>query len=207
MGTKARREKEKEHMKGVILEAATKIITLEGYDGLSMRKIADAIDYTPTTIYSYYKDKAAIVNGISRQIYDKIIADVKTAFEESKGSPMDVRLKFLLKAFLYSIADNPEMGMAVIKSGTGAIFGPSDDDIPQENNGTLILQEFLKQGQSERAFRKLDSNMPWMLITALIGFALNAIENGLHRNENWAQLVEVYADMLVRGLLPGGDRA
>ena len=207
MSTKTRREKEKEHMKSVILEAATKIITEQGYDGLSMRKIADAIDYTPTTIYSYYKDKAAIVNGISRRIYDKVMADVKMALEESKGSPTDVQLKFLLKAFLYSIADNPEMGMAVIKSGTGAIFGPNDDDISQENNGILMLQEFLEQGQSEGAFRKLDSNMSWMLITALIGFALNSIENGLHRNEDWAQLVENYADMLVRGLLPEGDRA
>ena len=203
MPMKARREKEKKDMKNAILDAASKIIAEEGYDKLSMRKIADVIDYTPTTIYSYYKDKAEIVDGISRRIHDKIMHDVKVALDDSKSSSIDIQLKFMFMAFLYSIANNPEMGNAVIKSGTGIIFGPSDDGISQERNGVMMLRNFLAQGQQKGVFRELDDNMSWMLITALVGFSLNSIENQLYLDESWPHLVEIYADMLVRGLLLG----
>ena len=202
-GSRARREKEKENMKSAILEAAIKIIAQEGYHKLSMRKIADAIEYTPTTIYSYYKDKAEIISDISRQIRDKIISDVRIAMDENRGSPLENQLKIAFKAFLYSIADCSEMGSAVIKSGMGTIFGPEDEAMPPENNGILMLHGFLELGQQQGIFRKLDNNISWMLVTALIGFGLNSIENKLHLNENWPHLVEVYTDMLVKGLLPG----
>ena len=201
MSIKARREKEKETMRTTILEAAIKIIIDESYDKLTMRKIADVIDYTPTTIYSYYKDKAQIVNDISRQIYDKIICAAKSALDENKDSPFDEQLIAVFKAFLYSIANCAEMGDAVIRSGTGAIFGPNDESVQPEDNGILILSDLLMQGQQASVFRKLDENIPWMLITALIGFGLNAIENRLYLSEHWHGLVETFVDILVNGLL------
>ncbi|QQK07292.1 TetR/AcrR family transcriptional regulator [Miniphocaeibacter halophilus] len=48
---KKRRENEKEKMRKLILNASVKIILEEGYDKLSMRKIADRIEYSATTIY------------------------------------------------------------------------------------------------------------------------------------------------------------
>jgi AcrR family transcriptional regulator len=200
MGSKVRREREKENMRSSIFEAAIKIITDEGYDKLTMRKIADAIEYTPTTIYSYYKNKAEIIDDIARQIYNKIVAAAKNALEEKQNSLSDEKLKAALKAFLYSITDCAEMGNAVIRSGTGAIWGPDDKDEPPEDNGILILQNLLIQGQKESVFRKLDENISWMIITAIIGFSINAIDNKLYLSENWHDLVEVYVDMLVSGL-------
>jgi len=184
-------------MRGAILAAAIKIIADEGYEKLSMRKIADAIDYTPTTIYSYYKDKAQIVDDIAMQIHNKIIADVEVTMAENKASPPDDQLRFAFKTFLYSMADCADMGSAVIKSRAETIFGPND----KENSGITILQEFLAYGQRVGVFRELDDNISWMLITALIGFGLNSIENQLHNNENWPYLAEVFVDMLVRGLV------
>ena len=201
MGSRARREREKENMRSSIFEAAIKIITDEGYDKLTMRKIADTIEYTPTTIYSYYKNKAEIVDDISRQIYNKIVVAAKNALEEKQNSLSDEKLKSALKAFLYSITDCAEMGIAVIRSGTGAIWGPDAESVPKEDNGVYILQNLLIQGQKESVFRKTDENIPWMIITALIGFAVNAIENKLHLSENWHDLVEIYVDMLVAGLV------
>ncbi|MCL2421143.1 MAG: TetR/AcrR family transcriptional regulator [Defluviitaleaceae bacterium] len=204
MSTRARCEKEKEKLKAVILEAAINIIAEAGYDKLSMRKIADVIDYTPTTIYSYYKDKAQIVDDISQQIYDKIISDIKIVFEENKEKPADQQLWLAFNAFLHSITAQPEMGKAVIGSGTGSIFGPTSASEPVENSGVLILNKFLLEGQRQSVFRKLDSNISWMLITALIGFAMNALENQLYLNEDWNDLVNAYTEMLIKGLLLDG---
>jgi len=199
--SRARREKEKENMKNAIMDAAIKIIAEEGYEKLSMRKIADTIEYTPTTIYSYYKDKSDIVDGISRKIYDKNISDVKAALDGCGEVSEDKKVDAAFKALLYSLADCAKMGSAVISSGTRAIFGPSGESIPPEDNGILILNHLLLQGQQKSIFRKLDENMSWMLVTALIGFALDAIENQLHIKEEWTHLVETYVEMLVYGLL------
>lgn len=201
MGKRARREKEKESMRNEILQAAIKIIAKEGYEKLSMRKIADAIEYTATTIYSYYKDKAEIIDDIARQIYEKIISDAKAVLGNNDEISEDKKVGTVFKVLLYSMADCAEMGSAVIRSGTRAVFGPDSENIPPEDNGILILNDLLVQGQQKLIFRQLDENISWMLVTALVGFALDAIENKLHLNEEWPNLVEIYVDMLVRGIL------
>lgn len=44
-------------MRRLILDAAHRLFREKGYDGVSMRSIAEAIEYSPATLYLYYKDK------------------------------------------------------------------------------------------------------------------------------------------------------
>ena len=60
MGISARKEREKVEMRRLILDAAHTIFREKGYDGLQIRMIAEAIEYSPATIYLYYKDKNEI---------------------------------------------------------------------------------------------------------------------------------------------------
>jgi len=198
---RARHENEKEEIRNAIFRAAVKIIADEGYDKLSMRKIASAIDYTPTTIYSYYRDKAQIVDDISRQIYRKIVGNIKIALEKNSHLPLDDQLRVAFREFMFSITSDPEMGVAVIRSGTKAIFRVEGEPELLENNGILILHSLLVQGQKENIFRRLDYNISWMLITALIGFSINAIENQFYLDKNWGDLIDTYSEMLISGLL------
>jgi len=201
IGTKERREKEIESMKKIILEAAIKIIKDEGYDNLTMRKIANAIDYTPTAIYSYYKDKAEIVFDISLQLRKRTVSEVKVDLEKNKELTVDVQLKSAFKVFIQCCAEYSEMASIIMKSGTKAIFGPNEESVSPDENGVLILNHYLKLGQQEMIFRKLDDNISWMLITALIGFSINSIESNLHLSKDWDNLVEVYAEMLINGIM------
>lgn len=204
MGLRARREQEKEYMKDLISEAAIKIIITEGYDKLSIRKIADVINYSPTTIYIYYKDKAKIVEDISKQLYLKIVDNVKKDLEQNKHLPMDEQIESTFKVFINSITSNTEMGKAIIRSGTKAVFGPSELEDSDEN-GTVLLQNLLLAGQQQAILRRLDDNVAWMIITALLGFCMNAIENKLYLNPNWPELVGEYTRILINGLLARGD--
>lgn len=61
MGINERKEKQKAELKHLILEASVKLFSEHGYDGFSMRKIADMIEYSPTTVYLYFKDKNEIL--------------------------------------------------------------------------------------------------------------------------------------------------
>lgn len=60
MGIASRKEREKAEMRRLILDAAHDIFKESGYDGLNIRSIADRIEYSPATIYLYYKDKNEI---------------------------------------------------------------------------------------------------------------------------------------------------
>ncbi len=60
MGISERREKEKQEMRTAILDAAMNLFIREGYESVSIRKIAEKIEYSPSTIYLYFEDKDAI---------------------------------------------------------------------------------------------------------------------------------------------------
>jgi Transcriptional regulator len=60
MSIASRKEREKAEMRRLILESAHAIFKEQGYDGLNIRSIAERIEYSPATIYLYYKDKNEI---------------------------------------------------------------------------------------------------------------------------------------------------
>lgn len=64
MGVKERREREREEIRGKILDAARELFVHEGYEAVSMRKIAEKIEYSPTAIYFHFKDKEAVMREL-----------------------------------------------------------------------------------------------------------------------------------------------
>ena len=64
MSIQARKEKEKEALRQKILAAARELFVDEGYENVSMRKVARKIEYSPTTIYLYFKNKAELLDSI-----------------------------------------------------------------------------------------------------------------------------------------------
>ena len=67
MGAKERRAREKAQLRRQILAAARELFVNEGYENVSMRKIADKIEYSPTTIYLYFKDKADLLDSACQE--------------------------------------------------------------------------------------------------------------------------------------------
>ncbi|MEQ1885815.1 MAG: TetR/AcrR family transcriptional regulator [Bryobacteraceae bacterium] len=65
----ARRTREKQELRQKILNAATELFAREGYEGVSIRKIADRIEYSPTTIYLHFKDKAELMGNICSDVF------------------------------------------------------------------------------------------------------------------------------------------
>ncbi len=65
MGSKERILRQKEETRSNILIAAREIVKEEGWQGLSMRKIADKIEYTAPIIYEYFSNKEAILQELT----------------------------------------------------------------------------------------------------------------------------------------------
>lgn len=68
-----RREREREEMQEKILRAAMKLFLSEGYEGVTIRRLADEISYTPGAIYSYFQDKEEICFTLHERAFNKLI--------------------------------------------------------------------------------------------------------------------------------------
>jgi AcrR family transcriptional regulator len=72
MGIAERRESDKQRMRGRILEAAMKLFLKEGFERVTIRAIAKAIEYSPATIYLYFKDKNEILYALQTIGFEKL---------------------------------------------------------------------------------------------------------------------------------------
>lgn len=64
MGVAERRAREKDDLRQKILDTAAELFIEHGYENVSMRKIADRIEYAPSTIYLHFRDKVDIVANL-----------------------------------------------------------------------------------------------------------------------------------------------
>src|SRR5687767_9712141 len=64
MGVKERRQRERTAVREKILDAALEFFAREGVEGVTMRALADAIEYSPPVIYAHFRDKDAIIQEL-----------------------------------------------------------------------------------------------------------------------------------------------
>jgi len=105
MGVKERRAREKRYLRQEILDAASELFVKEGFENVSMRRIADRIEYSPTTIYLYFRDKSELLESICRETFQKLIQRL-TKIMEQPGDPVE-RLKRGLWTYIEFGLDNP----------------------------------------------------------------------------------------------------
>ena len=72
MGVKERREREKSETRDKILDAARELFITEGYDGVSMRQVAEKIEYSPTAIYVHFADKEELFRELCHLDYARL---------------------------------------------------------------------------------------------------------------------------------------
>jgi AcrR family transcriptional regulator len=78
MGVKERREREKVALREEILDAARDLFIKEGYESLSMRRIAEQIEYSPTTIYLYFRDKDDLIRQVCQETFSMLIQTLQS---------------------------------------------------------------------------------------------------------------------------------
>jgi AcrR family transcriptional regulator len=100
-----RKERQKEELRTKILQAARELFMVKGFDDTSIRNIAEKIEYSPTTIYLYFKDKDEIFYALHAEGFALLnqsfrpLAMVSDPFE---------RLKAISRAYIAFAMENGE---------------------------------------------------------------------------------------------------
>lgn len=101
MTKEQRQMREREEMKRLILQAAGQLITEDGIEKLSIRKIADMIEYSPGIIYHYFQGKEDIVEQYLQQKYQQMLAGLRSVKREGQQElPPEELLKQSLQQFI-----------------------------------------------------------------------------------------------------------
>ncbi|MGV8091330.1 MAG: TetR/AcrR family transcriptional regulator [Mangrovibacterium sp.] len=95
MGHIERRQKEKENVRNSILQAALDIAMSDGWNSVTIRKIADAIEYTPPIIYEYFKNKEDLLNELALMGHRMLRKGFDVA-REKESDPRKILILFSL---------------------------------------------------------------------------------------------------------------
>lgn len=155
MSIKERKERERKEMQELILNAATEIFKEEGLENLSIRKIANKIEYSPAIIYHYFKDKDEIINHLMRRGYGKIVEGL-SFIPQSIVEPEKV-LKELTVKLIEMALEIPEEYKIIQLSNASSILEHTSSlfkGASKEKPALAILSKCLKN-----IYKEMDDNL------------------------------------------------
>lgn len=126
MGIKERKEKQKDTLRREIMTAARELFVEHGYDSVSMRKVADKIEYSPTTIYLYFKDKKDLLINICEETFAHLHQSLEK-IENASGDPL-VCLKKGMRAYIEFGLQHPSDYTMVFITSPGSY----DEELAEE---------------------------------------------------------------------------
>jgi AcrR family transcriptional regulator len=104
MGIIERKLRDHATMKNLILDAAQNLYLEKGLDFTTIRKIAERIDYSPTTIYSYYPSKDVIFYDMQKLAFERLLKALRSV--KIHQQPLD-KLRDLGKTYIDFGIQNP----------------------------------------------------------------------------------------------------
>jgi AcrR family transcriptional regulator len=169
-----RREREKQELRQAILAAAQELFFAHGYEGLSMRLVAEKIGYTPTTIYLYFEDKDDLLFAVMDQAYDRFTADLEAAYG-STDDPLP-RLHNLARAYLRFALENQEAYQMIFMQRPDFLMKWKAGTKQPRAASLVILREAVQHAQQAGVIRAgevdLQSDVFWAAVHGAASLAV-----------------------------------
>jgi len=96
MGHQERKIRDKETLRNAMLAAALSIAEKEGWHALTIRKIADAIEYTAPIVYEHFENKEELITEIIHNGYASMFQEYQKIFDlnlEPKETLLEISLR------------------------------------------------------------------------------------------------------------------
>ncbi|OGW39563.1 MAG: hypothetical protein A2Y97_11840 [Nitrospirae bacterium RBG_13_39_12] len=200
MGVKEKRHRHKEEFRREILNSARDLFIDVGYEKFSMRRLAEKIDYSPTTIYHYFENKDDLLLAICEEVAEQFLARLRY-LRSVQSKPYEA----LRQAMLYLVEfafDNPNQYKVFFLTRPN-IYGTQEEFMKRESmarNSYFEFREIVQACIKAGKLRRMDIDvLTQVLATAPHGL----ITMTLYQSSfPWADQ-KVLATTLVNGLLRG----
>jgi len=200
MGVSERRLREKETLRKQILDAARKIVVAEGFDALTIRRVADAVEYAPGTLYLYFENRDAIARDLCVGVY-LAMHDALSPIAKIKDPKKRLRT-FIHKYVDFALGD-PEMYRLALMSDpkfSDVLLrdGPIESaDGPGQRTFALIVKAIAELRQKEAGAVALAETV-WMAVHGLVSLKIVCHAYPVTPVD---ELADTLADTLLSGML------
>jgi AcrR family transcriptional regulator len=123
-----RRERERAQRRQVIINAARELAEAEGWDSVTTRRLADAIEYSQPVLYSHFDGRDAIVNAVALEGFSEMAAILHNARKRARSPAAEPRA--VAKAYMQFAKTNPALYEAMFTLRVDLTFGQSDTPAP-----------------------------------------------------------------------------
>jgi AcrR family transcriptional regulator len=200
MGVKEKRHRYKEDFRREILNSARDLFIDVGYENFSMRRLAEKIDYSPTTIYHYLKNKDDLLLAICEEVAEQFMTRLRH-IRSVQSNPLEA----LRQAMLYLVEfafDNPNQYKVFFLTRPN-VYGTQEEFMKRESMARNSYFEFRGIVQACVKAEKLQ-RMDIDVLTQVLATAPHGlISMTLYQNSfPWADR-KVLSTTLVDGLLRG----
>lgn len=201
MGIAERREREKEMIRQGIVEAARDIVSEHGLDALSMRAIAERIEYSPATIYLYFRDKDELLRTVMQEGFVRLRTALQREIDAAGPAASAVEryratgrgyVRFALEhtAYLRVMFDLPKV--AQMKCGPEPVEGEVAERADQCFE---FVVQLVREAIDDGAFREADAYrralIGWGMVHGLVSLYLaGCLGESVTTQEDLVALVE-----------------
>jgi len=200
MGVKEKRAKYRQEFRQEILDEARELFINEGYENFSMRKLAEKIDYSPTTIYLYFKNKDDLLFAICEEFFGNFSSRLNHIRAVSRD-PVET----LRQAFLYLVnfgLKNPHQYKLIFF--TKSVYGTRDELVEKESMARstyFVFNEIVQDCIDAGKMREIKANVIGdILAVASHGVITKNIYCADFLKERSSIVARTLVDVLLRGL-------
>ena len=207
MGIQERRQREKEELRDQILDAAREMFVERGYDAVTMRGIAERIEYSPTAIYLYFEDKEALIRAICDADFGALAGHFQTI--AAIKDPIE-RIRAIGRAYAEFARKHPNQYRLMFM--TPLPGEPADQSSLERGNPEQDAYAFLRLAVSEAIENKqflpkhtdadLVSQVLWSGIHGVVSLRIAKCSDDWVPWRDEEHTVDMMIDTLIRGLVP-----
>lgn len=122
-----------------ILDAAERIFLECGYEGATIRRIADEVGVSSTALYMHFRDKSDILVEICAGLFGKLIT-INAELSAAELDPV-VRVRRMLEAYIDFAFENPSAYRLLFCSPPGMVSGDKERELSALGERTYVLFE------------------------------------------------------------------
>lgn len=188
MGFKQRREREKQAMRQGILEASRHLARQEGWSAVTIRKIAEQIEYSPPMVYEYFASKEDLLLELLREGFHLLAATMQRAFREAEDG--EERLLRIGEAYCQFARTYPELYQ--VMHGLGGVPLDAQERMLAAQEICEIALEALTIWAQTRSVTLDDpaeaADMLWALLHGMVSlYIIGRFQEENHRAERLAR--------------------
>jgi AcrR family transcriptional regulator len=209
LGTLERRERERQELRTRILDAARELFVEEGYDAVTMRKIADRIEYSPAAIYFHFRDKQALL----RELVDVDFGSLASEFQKIAriADPVD-RLRRIGRAYVGFAMAHPNHYRLMFMTPHPEALKPEESRLkhgnPEEDAYAFLkatVEQAIAAGRFRPEFSDPDfvSQLVWAGTHGVVSLHIAKCKDAWVDFRDPIKLAHAQIEVMIRGLARG----